>query len=82
MGLLFLECLQPHAWKLHRDDMVWLAASEVSDRIHYMCGDSRGMKETGARRQSGRGQATDGGRDAVAREQQPYRGPLKTAAGL
>lgn len=63
--------------------MIWFGWLQVKYRTEYiMCGDSRGMKETGGRRQRGRGQATDGGRDAVAREQQPYRGPLKTAAGL
>lgn len=54
-----------------------------------MCGESWGvvgMKEPGVRRQRGRGEAMDGERekerDAVAREQQPHRGPLKTTAGL
>lgn len=36
----------------------------------------------GVRRQRGRGEAMDGERDAVAREQQPHRGPLKTTVGL
>lgn len=53
-----------------------------------MCGESWGvvgMKETGARRQRRRGESygwRDRERDAVAREQQPHRGPLKTTAGL
>lgn len=40
------------------------------------------MKETGVRIQRRRGEAMGGERDAVAREQQPHRGPLKTTAGL
>lgn len=62
IGIGYSESLQQHAWKLCRDDMDWLVASEVRDRIIYVGGESWGMKEIGARRQRGRGEAMDGER--------------------
>lgn len=48
-----------------------------------MCGEIWGIVcMKGVRRQRGRGEAMDGERDAVAREQQPHREPLKTTVGL
>lgn len=45
--------------------MDWLVASEVRDRIIYVGGENWGMKETGARRQRGRGEAMDGEREML-----------------
>lgn len=64
---------QQHAWKLRGDDVDWLVSREVMDRIFYAREESWGVKEIGARRQRGRGEALDGEGDAVAREQQPHK---------
>lgn len=73
------DLLLQYAATMQRVWYDWLVTSEVRDWIIHVCGEIWGIVcMKGVRRQRGRGEAMDGERDAVAREQQPHRGPLKT----